>query len=232
MRIEQINGHSVVVDWISSEAAVLDLGANVGTFSKEAHGRFGCSTTAVEPNTDLHGYLETPAISHLHATLVTLDGRDVTFSISENSECSTILHTHQSPVVETRTLLSTPFDELLPRNTAGRVDWVKMDIEGVEIEILNGCPKDVLLGIDQLSVEFHESNGLTDVRVVEECIERLKGFGFCVFRGSLKDYSDVLFINPRRDLPLGWPLTSRYWRFTNGLRRVVRRIADRSPQHR
>jgi hypothetical protein len=35
MRIEQINGHSVVVDWISSEAAVLDLGANVGWLGKE-----------------------------------------------------------------------------------------------------------------------------------------------------------------------------------------------------
>jgi len=231
MRIEQINGHSVVAGWINSKAAVLDLGANVGAFSKEVNRRFGCSTIAVEPNTDLHGHLVTPAISRLHGALVTLDGRDVAFSISRNSECSSILQTDQSPVVETRTLRSTRFDELLPRNAAGRVDWVKMDIEGVEIEILNGCAKDVLLGIDQLSVEFHESNGLTDVRVVEECIERLKGFGFRVFRGSLKDYSDVLFLNPRLGLPLVWPLTSRYWRFTNGLRRMARRVGGRSHQH-
>ena len=230
MRIEQINGHSVISAWIGSDAAVLDLGANVGAFSKEAHRRFGCSTIAVEPNTDLHGHLSTPAIRRLHGTLVTLDGRDVTFSISENSECSTILSTDQSPVVETRTLGSARFDELLPKNQAGRTDWVKMDIEGVEIEILTGCEKATLLQIDQLSVEFHESNGLTDIREVKDCIARLQSYGFRVFRGSLKDYCDVLFINPHLKLPKMWPVISMHWKITNGLRRMMHRSVDRGPR--
>jgi FkbM family methyltransferase len=226
VRIEQINGHSVVADWISSDSSVLDLGANVGTFSKEVHRRFGCSTIAVEPNADLHRRLDMLAIRRLCGTLVTLDGRDVSFSVSENSECSTILRSGQSPVLETRTLRSTRFQDLLPRNSRNRVDWVKMDIEGVEIEILAGCDEETLLSIDQLSVEFHESNGLTDVHVVEECIARLRAFGFRAYRGSFKDYCDVLFINPRFELSLLWPLASGWWRLVNGCRRLARRMLN------
>jgi len=226
MRIEQINGHSVVADWIRPESAVLDLGANVGAFSKLVHKRFGCATSAVEPNDELHQYLTAPAIGRLHATLVTLDGRDVTFSISENSECSTILQTHQSPIVGTKTLGSTRFCDLLPRNASGRTDWVKMDIEGVEIELLSESDEETLLGIDQLSVEFHESNGLTDVQVVRDCIQRMSGLGFRVHKGSLKDYCDILFINPRFKFPLWWPIVSVWWKLANGFSRVIGRIKN------
>ena len=226
MRIEQINGHSVVARWIGPESAVLDLGANVGAFSKSAHKRFGCPTSAVEPNDELHKHLTAPAVGRLHGTLVTLDGRDVTFSISENSECSTILQTSQSPVVGAKTLGSTRFKELLPKNVDGRTDWVKMDVEGVEIELLCGSDEATLLSIDQLSVEFHESNGLTEVQVVRDCIDRMTALGFRMHRGSLKDYSDVLFINPRLGLPFWWCLSSLWWKFINGVSRSWRRVQN------
>lgn len=225
MTIEQLNGHSVLTGLINARSAVLDLGANVGAFSRAAHQRFGCATVAVEPNSALHDELQTPAIRILHSTLVTIDGREVSFSIFENSECSSILSSTQSKVVETTRLASTRFQDLLPRNADGRVDWVKMDIEGVEIEILDGCPADVLLAIDQISVEFHESNGLTDPAVVAACITRMESMGFRVFRGSLKDYSDVLFINPRVKLPIAWGLVSGICKMRNGLARKFARKA-------
>jgi FkbM family methyltransferase len=224
MKIEQINGHSVVSKWIRPDSAVLDLGANVGAFSKLAHERFGCATCAVEPNEGLHKHLKNPAVRRLYGSLVTLDGRDVTFYLSENSECSSILQNDQSPVIGSKTLVSTRFEEILPRNVGSRTDWVKMDIEGVEIEILAGSDEETLLSIDQLSVEFHESNGLTDIQVVKDCINRMAALGFRVHRGSLKDYSDVLFINRRLELPLWWRFASLWWKFVNGFSRALRRF--------
>jgi FkbM family methyltransferase len=222
-KIEQINGHSVVASWIGTDSKVLDLGANLGAFSKEAHRRFGCASYAVEPNEKLYGELRPPAVRHLFPTLVTLDGRDVTFSIAENSECSSIFETLQSAVVDTKPLKSTAFRELLACHGAARTDWVKMDIEGAEIEILNGSDAECLLTIDQLSVEFHESNGLSKIQEVRDCIDRMRSLGFRVHRGSLKDYCDVLFVNPRCKLPLLWPLVFLWWKLVNGIRRALGR---------
>ena len=227
MTIEQLNGHSVLTSLIRPDSNVLDLGANVGAFSGAAHRRFGCTTVAVEPNTDLHPHLQVPAIRQLHSTLVTLDGREVSFSILENSECSSILDSRQSPVVGTTRLQSTRFEDLLPRNASGRVDWVKMDVEGAEIEILEGSALEVLLAIDQISVEFHESNGLTELDVVLACISRMESLGFRVYRGSVKDYSDVLFIHPTVRLPSGWGIAAPVCKFVNG---VTRRIARKRTQ--
>jgi FkbM family methyltransferase len=227
-KIEQVNGHSVVANWIGADSKVLDLGANLGAFSKEAHRRFGCASYAVEPNEKLHGELRPPAVRRLFPTLVTLDGRDVTFSIAENSECSSIFETQQSEVVDTKPLKSTSFRELLACHGEARTDWVKMDIEGAEIEILNGSDAEDLLTIDQLSVEFHESNGLSKVEEVRDCIARMRTFGFRVHRGSVSDFSDVLFVNPRCKLAAFWPLVFLWWRLANGINRALRRLAGKS----
>lgn len=223
MRIDQVNGHSVVADRLSPQSLVYDLGANVGAFAKDAHRRYGVSTVSVEPNTDLHSHLAPPAISRVIGELVTVDGRDVTFSISENTECSSILASSQSPIVATKTLPSVSFRDLLPTDRNVRIDWMKMDIEGVEIEVLQRADADDLLRIDQLSVEFHESNGLSTLEEVLSTIERMRSLGFRVHRGSLKDLSDVLFLHPEFVLPPIWALQSQVWKWRNGMARRVMR---------
>jgi hypothetical protein len=89
------------------------------------------------------------------------------------------------------------------RNT--KIDVSKVDIEGLELELLTSLQASILSCVDQLTVEFHEPVGLGTAKQVQRTIDYLRGYGFEAVRGSFFDYSDVLFLHEERlHLPSHW----------------------------
>jgi hypothetical protein len=77
---------------------------------------------------------------------------------------------------------------------ADRVDLLKVDIEGAEIDLFSACDDDELRGVMQITVEFHDFIYRDLREPVLQIRNRMADIGFWVVPFSL-DNSDVLFIN-------------------------------------
>ena len=105
---------------------------------------------------------------------------------------------------------------------------LKVDIEGLELELLASLDAHVLDHINQLTVEFHESIGISTAQQVLEAVSYLKGHGFGIVRGSFFDYSDALFLHAERlEMPANWRWLARAEKFRNGISRRLHGISRR-----
>jgi len=84
--------------------------------------------------------------------------------------------------------------ELRRRAGVGRIDLLKMDIEGAEIELFEACSDDELQAVMQITVEFHEFLYPEQAEAVARIKERMRRLGFWVLPFSL-DNTNVLFLN-------------------------------------
>jgi hypothetical protein len=88
------------------------------------------------------------------------------------------------------------------------IDLIKMDIEGAEIDVLNGLSAEFLQKVTQMTVEFHDFIVPEDRPKIEQCLQRLARLGFYALKASRTDYSDILLINTSR-IRLSWAM--RIW---------------------
>jgi hypothetical protein len=95
-------------------------------------------------------------------------------------------------------VLSERLDAFLKGQNLTSVDLLKMDIEGAEIEVLDSCSDDLLQSVSQMTVEFHDFNGMASLEDVSRVVRRLKGLGFLCFVMSRATHDDVCFVNRNR----------------------------------
>ena len=220
MRIDRFYGHSILVDRLNSASTILDLGANHGHFALAMVDRFQCEAVCVEPDPSIYPELASnPKISAINAAVNT-HGGSAKFYVTQNQECSSLIRPTVSETVQEIECQTVTMEGLLARIGAKQIDVLKVDIEGLELELLTSLEPRTLDRINQLSVEFHESLGIGSPKQVVAVIERLRDFGFGAVRGSFFDYSDVLFLHPGRlRLPWNWRWSANAQRLKNGLSR-------------
>ena len=220
MRIDRFYGHSILVDPLNSGSTILDLGANHGHFAFAMVDRFLCQVTCVEPDPNIYPELASnPKISAINAAVST-HGRPAKFYVTQNQECSSLMRPTVSKIVDEIECQTVTIDTLLAKIGAEQIDVLKIDIEGLELELLASLNYRTLDRFNQISVEFHESLGVGSPKQVVAAIERLKGFGFGAIRGSFFDYSDVLFLHPQRLLlPWNWRWSANAQKLRNGISR-------------
>lgn len=191
--IETIQDHTVHPRYLGTHSQVLDLGANYGLFAKAITARFGCRCLAVEPSPEPFAAIaETPLISKLQAAAATKSGT-VPFHIATDSVCSSLYAPNSLvKIIEVRAL-SLP--DLFDLVGVGSIDLLKMDIEGAEIDLINTCSPSMLQQIKQLSVEFHDQNGVTSASDVSATLARLHKLGFFSVRMSRQGHHDTWLIN-------------------------------------
>lgn len=191
----RINGHTLIPSLLGSTSIAVDLGANTGAFSTAIVRRFGCRLLAVEANPDLaqklNGFSE---FETLHCAVGDRNGQ-MSFALSRDSECSSLLVDQvavvdRQVIVEVKTLTA-----LFNHIGSERIDLVKMDIEGAEVSVIDSAPDDVLRRINQLTLEFHDFNGMVDPVEVQKIISRFHDIGFDHLRSTRRFYEDTLFIN-------------------------------------
>ena len=109
------------------------------------------------------------------------------------------------------------------------VDLVKMDIEGMELEMLNSIPDSVLARIGQMSVEFHDFNAMYSSQEVSRVLKRLSDRGWWSLRMSRVGHQDTLIVNHSRCPTTCWErvrarVVDRNWL---GAVRVASRVVGR-----
>jgi FkbM family methyltransferase len=136
----------------------LDVGANVGAWSYELLKRFD-SVQAVEPQLECFGSLaelraEYPGRFTIHRFAAWLNRGEVLLQVREHNGMTNVCGMEEvpgrGPVVTTYGIACQPLDFLqIP------VDFVKIDTEGAEIEVLKGLQATLRSRRPGLLVEYH-----------------------------------------------------------------------------
>lgn len=223
VQLAHVCGHTFFANRLSPSSVVLDIGANRGNFAREIITHWGCIVHAVEPTPALAMKLQSIEGIHIHQMAISGVGGDVFFNIDPtNSEASCMVTESNGSSIS---VVGKTLGSLL--NEIGRVELLKMDVEGAEVEILNCTPDHLLQEIPQITVEFHDfkqGSGVTKEMVLE-VFARMKKLGFDVYVNSFWTNGDVLFVNQK---VLMIPFLSRVGvryrgKWFPGVKRVLRR---------
>ena len=212
--LNEINGHTLIGSELSDQSVVIDLGAHRGAFAHGIVNAFGCRCYAVEANPVLAaGIPSHPRLSVHNLAIAGANGL-VTLHLSNNPEASTILKKsdHASTDVAVEALTLPDFVNLVGVN---RIDVVKFDIEGAEIEALDSCSDDFLKAIPQLTIEFHDFLGLTPVDVIARRVARLETLGFFTLKMWRSAWGDTLFVNRHKTNATALQLNYAKWVIAN-----------------
>jgi hypothetical protein len=140
-----------------------------------------------------------------------------------DSQCSS-LHFKEQQDSEQAEVETIGLVEFCNTNHIGRIDLLKMDIEGAELQVLPSLKDDwIVNNVVQLTIEFHEFLDPSIVPDIKEIIKKLKGLGFYYLPFS-HSYGDVLFVNSRfiklSPIDLSYLFMVKYAR---GISRILRR---------
>lgn len=200
----RIRGHTLYFPPLGTGSVVLDLGANRGEFSRQMRLQFGGRHYLVEANPTLAESLQAEGLFSVTSCAVAARSGMISFNIAVNDEGSSILPLPEASVCgcvcsQTVEIPARTLESLVATTGEERIDVLKMDIEGAEVQVLEQISEGLLRNIGQVTVEFHSDPQFGfDLRAgVETVIDLLRERGFLYFDFSGGPRSDVLFINRR-----------------------------------
>lgn len=196
LRIDRLEGHSFVANWLSPGTLVIDCGMNEGRFALGIAERYGCRVIGVEPNVSLAHDNRLVRGLECHHLALTRTAGPVQFHVDETDSTASHVVSGDASAGSRQTVLvpGLPFDGFLESIGSPRVDLLKLDIEGAELDLLDTCPSAVLQRIPQITVEFHAFLDAAQRRPVLDAIARMREVGFYALDFS-RNLMNVLFIN-------------------------------------
>jgi FkbM family methyltransferase len=184
LQINTLASHTFLPHLFGDDGVVvLDLGANTGNFYREFSSRFPCKRyVAIEPNARLTDWAVRAEGVELRNYAVALSDGPVTLYIADNPEASRIAQTDKQAIiadpVEQVTVKGKALSTIITELGINEVDVLKMDIEGVEVDLLLTLPEETLRTIGQVTLEFHDFCGISTPEQVHRAISRLQQAGF------------------------------------------------------
>lgn len=160
------------VDWVAptSGEILLDIGAFVGWHTIRAARIVGSAGRVIclEPDPGNRQQLENNlALNQItNCTVIPLGawsqtGRKLGWYTEKSPDCCRI-DEDESP----RTVQTTTIDDLVSQMRLERLDWIKMDVEGAEVEALRGAERTLREYRPRLFIEIHDT-----VRPVKELLK-------------------------------------------------------------
>jgi FkbM family methyltransferase len=226
--VETIAGHSFVCSWLGPHSVVVDLGANVGTFSYAIHRRYGCRVAGVEANPALaQAILPNDRLSCANLAITGNSGEIEFFVDPNNSEASTTDPQRVRAELQRVVVEGKSFADFVIEQRFTRIDLLKIDIERAELELLETLPQPILRDIRQICVEFHAFIRPHDLPRVREVIAAMRARNFFVLDFS-RNLSNVLMINTQHNrLRVPEQAVLHTTRIVQGLKRMANRMTQR-----
>jgi len=175
-----IRGHWLYIPAINSNSVVVDLGANLGEFSKAMIKKFKAKCYAVEPNQDLFDKISDVNVK-VNAAITAADGT-VSFFLSNNPESSSLINNFEQQWGNAQKVSvvgycwKTMVEKL--KLTNRYIDVLKIDVEGAELDLIESFDEKDIAAIKQITIEFHDwLNKNLHERTVN-AIKKLTSFGF------------------------------------------------------
>ncbi len=142
------------------DAVVIDIGANVGYFSIFAANNIGSKGKVIAIEPEANNYSLLVSNTRYVRNKVSIENSAISHEVGQSylylseSLNHTLVSCRESPKVpiQTQTL-----ENLLSCYNLDHVDFLKMDCEGAEYEILKYMPSDVFAKISVISMEFHDN---------------------------------------------------------------------------
>jgi FkbM family methyltransferase len=168
---------------IQPNDVIVDIGAHIGGFAiraaKLAHNGNVYAYEASSKNYALlekNRQLNNTEHLHIHNNAVSHQSGAMEFFMpSDNGALGSLMQETNSPMemVEATTLA-----EIIKVNNIQRIDYLKMDVEGAEYDILFNCSDETLSKIRRIVMEYHEFEG--DQQNHHDLGNLLKSHGFHV----------------------------------------------------
>jgi len=162
---------------------VLDIGANIGVFMLYLQQRArGIRVHCFEPAADTRAQLMRNVVENGLEQSVTVYSSAVTDRITTVQLKQASLTGHRSlfpsayvSSTESESVPSVALHEAINQCGARKIDLLKIDVEGAEIEVLEGAHAGVWERIDRVAIEFHDR---TRPGCRERCLEVLQRAGY------------------------------------------------------
>lgn len=225
MMVDNIHSHSFFTR-LDENSTVVDFGANHGEFSHSIIQRYGSRVFAAEPVPELLERIE----RHPNLTVLPVAISNTVDTMRINvypHRCASGFDRFEGEsAAYTINADTVTLAEFRRRAGIGRINLLKIDIEGAELGMFAAAADAEFTDIDQITVEFHDFIYPETRPAVEAVKRRMRTLGFHTLPFSL-DNTDVLFLNRRASV--GW--SQRLWaataiKYGRGLqRRLKRRLA-------
>lgn len=221
MNVHVYWSHSFIPDLIRPDGLVFDFGVNEGGLSRLVAPRCR-KVIGFEPDPSWkEKHLLPDNVRVLPKALAARAGM-VNFNVNAGL-CSSLHYAEAcTKVVEVEAIT---LASALAEEPAGRIDLLKMDIEGEEVPVLLEAPAALFTRVVQMTVEFHDFLDPSSVPGIRRAIRRMRRLGFHAICFSWRSYGDLLFVNTQL-APLS--LVQQIWlrlryKYASGIARVIRR---------
>lgn len=195
--VEVFNNHYFVGETTLKQGdIVVDLGANAGLFSVYVADK-AKKVYAVEPislnytilleNIKLNKYES--KITPLKLAITDKEGIETFDLIDDAPANSLVMKTTRQSVGQER-VQTTTLSNLILKNNISKIDFLKMDIEGSEYDVILTTDKAVFEIIDKIAIELHS----VEKHFKHEIVEKLRVFGYKVtYQRRTPEQEDMLY---------------------------------------
>ncbi|WP_159726767.1 FkbM family methyltransferase [Methylosinus sp. Ce-a6] len=226
--VQRVCDHSFIADGLTQDHVVVDLGMNQGAFASWIVANTPARVFGVEPAPGLFEAL--PRHDRIKSLQLAVGGGPGSLELQlYASHCASFVAGLVPAAAERSVVVEViDFDGLMRAFALDRINLLKVDIEGAELDMFATLPVAYLKNIDQMTIEFHDFLQPEQRAEVEKIIVRLRKNGFFVMNFGNRVYTDVLALN-RATWRLGWLDVAqlyfvKYWR---GAKRLLSRIFSR-----
>ena len=221
MRVDMYWSHSYLPELVRPDGLVFDFGVNDGGFSRLIAPKCR-KVIGFEPDPNWKGKLSLPNNVRLLPKALAARVGTLKFHVNANL-CSSLIHSEED--AQTVDVEAVTLTEALDEEPNGRIDLLKMDIEGEEIAVLLDAPAKLFNRVVQMTIEFHDFLDASSVPAIHAVIERMRGLGFYAVRFSSRSYGDLMFVNcnlaPLSAWQRAWLLVR--FKYLRGFGRIARR---------
>ncbi|HEY5730272.1 MAG TPA: FkbM family methyltransferase [Anaerolineales bacterium] len=169
---------------IHAEDIVVDIGGHIGGFAVRAARLAHCGRvysyeassknfSMLEKNQKLNDannlHIHNKAVSHRR-------GKLRFFMPCNNGALGSLMQESDSPM---ETVQAITLTDIIRDNSIEHIDYLKVDVEGAEYDILFNCPAETLAKVKNMVMEYHEFDG--DKRTHRDLVNLLEANGFTVF---------------------------------------------------
>ena len=168
---------------IEPNDVIVDIGAHIGGFAvraaKQAHRGKVFAYEASRKNFAMlseNRNLNNADNLHIHNVAISGQRGEMKFFMpGDNGALGSLMQETKSPM---EIVQSTTLADLIAENNIAQIDYLKMDVEGAEYDILLSCSDETLSKIQKIVLEYHEFTGHHHSHI--DLVECLKSHGFQV----------------------------------------------------
>ena len=226
-KLPEVCSHTFYAPPLTDNSTVIDLGGSTGAFSHALAATFGCRCHVVEATSyNIERIQESDRVKKYHLAISGSD-EPVTINLSdEGFHSGSIERLNGINFGATEEVQGIMFESFLNKIGCLEPDLVKVDIEGAEIQMFDTTTDNIIQGVGQFTVEFHDFMDISHTDNIRRIIERLKSIGFVCFVFTRKYHGDVMFINSEKHrLSLMEEIAIRgITKYTRGMKRIARRM--------